>query len=42
MNNSSSRSHAIFTIIIEQHIIEDLINKDGSSGGATKDNEGAE
>ena len=24
MNNSSSRSHAIFTISIEQHIIEDL------------------
>ncbi len=24
MNNCSSRSHAIFTITIEQHIIEDL------------------
>ena len=24
MNNCSSRSHAIFTISIEQHIIEDL------------------
>lgn len=24
MNSASSRSHAIFTIIIEQHIIEDL------------------
>jgi len=24
MNDASSRSHAIFTIFIEQHIIEDL------------------
>jgi kinesin family protein 4/21/27 len=24
MNNCSSRSHAIFTITIEQHIIDDL------------------
>lgn len=33
MNNESSRSHAIFTISIEQHIIEDLYkaNTDGPS-----------
>ena len=24
MNDASSRSHAIFTIFIEQHVIEDL------------------
>jgi kinesin family protein 4/21/27 len=29
MNNCSSRSHAIFTISIEQHIIEDLYKADG-------------
>lgn len=28
MNESSSRSHAIFTINIEQHLIEDLVAKD--------------
>ena len=31
MNNCSSRSHAIFTISIEQSIIEDLYKPDGSS-----------
>ncbi len=30
MNNCSSRSHAIFTISIEQHIIEDLYKPDGA------------
>ncbi len=30
MNNCSSRSHAIFTITIEQHIIEDLYKPDGA------------
>lgn len=29
MNNCSSRSHAIFTISIEQHIIEDLYKAEG-------------
>jgi kinesin family protein 4/21/27 len=29
MNNCSSRSHAIFTISIEQHAIEDLYKADG-------------
>ena len=28
MNESSSRSHAIFTIIIEQHLIADLFKPD--------------
>ncbi len=31
MNNCSSRSHAIFTITIEQSIIEDLYKPDGAS-----------
>jgi len=34
MNNCSSRSHAIFTITIEQSIIEDLYKPDGSSNAA--------
>lgn len=28
MNDASSRSHAIFTIFIEQHRIDDLYQKD--------------
>jgi len=28
MNESSSRSHAIFTIQIEQHLVEDLYKPD--------------
>ena len=28
MNDASSRSHAIFTIFIEQHVIEDLYKND--------------
>ena len=44
MNNNSSRSHAIFTITIEQHQIEDLyqaqgqdeiVNKGGENGPAS-------
>lgn len=31
MNNCSSRSHAIFTITIEQSIIEDLYKPEGAS-----------
>lgn len=31
MNQSSSRSHAIFTIYIEQSLIEDLYKKDSPS-----------
>ena len=34
MNNSSSRSHAIFTITIEQHVIEDLYKPSGESNPA--------
>lgn len=30
MNDASSRSHAIFTIFIEQHKIDDLYQKDDS------------
>ena len=30
MNNCSSRSHAIFTISIEQHVIEDLYKPEGT------------
>ena len=29
MNQSSSRSHAIFTITLEQHVIEDLVKPEG-------------
>ena len=32
MNNNSSRSHAIFTISIEQHQIEDLYQAQGADG----------
>lgn len=35
MNNCSSRSHAIFTITIEQSIIEDLYKPDGTNGGGS-------
>jgi len=31
MNEQSSRSHAIFTIQIEQHLIEDLYKPDQSA-----------
>jgi hypothetical protein len=30
MNEASSRSHAIFTIFIEQHLIEDLYKAEGN------------
>ena len=33
MNSSSSRSHGIFTISIEQHMIEDLLITGGAEGG---------
>ena len=43
MNNCSSRSHAIFTISIEQHVIEDLYKPEGtvpvSTAGTGADNE---
>jgi hypothetical protein len=38
MNSASSRSHAIFTIAIEQHVIEDLY-KPGEAGATEQDNE---
>lgn len=38
MNNCSSRSHAIFTIIIEQHVIEDLYQPD-EKGPKPEENE---
>lgn len=38
MNNWSSRSHAIFTVIIEQHIIEDLYQP-GEAGPKPEENE---
>lgn len=37
MNDASSRSHAIFTIFIEQHRIDDLYQKDEKK--SKKDNE---
>ena len=38
MNNCSSRSHAIFTISIEQHLIDDLY-KVANEGGAPSNND---
>ena len=37
MNSCSSRSHAIFTISIEQHIIEDLYKPDGQPNAVAPD-----
>ena len=37
MNNQSSRSHAIFTISIEQHIIEDLYQAQESQAGPSEE-----
>jgi hypothetical protein len=34
MNLASSRSHGIFTISVEQHIIEDLISGEAAPEGA--------
>ena len=39
MNNTSSRSHGIFTISIEQHMIEDLITGIPASSGQDKPDE---
>lgn len=39
MNSSSSRSHGIFTIAIEQHMIEDELET--GAGGADAANAGA-
>ena len=36
MNDASSRSHAIFTIFIEQHKIDDLYQKDDSKDKMAK------
>jgi uncharacterized coiled-coil protein SlyX len=33
MNAHSSRSHAIFTLVIEQHLAPDLLDLDGGGGG---------
>lgn len=37
MNQASSRSHAIFTIFIEQHLIEDLYKPEGNKQDAGAD-----
>eukprot|EP01022_Parablepharisma_sp_SALTPOND_P008805 TRINITY_DN136_c0_g1_i4.p1 TRINITY_DN136_c0_g1~~TRINITY_DN136_c0_g1_i4.p1 ORF type:complete len:1048 (+),score=173.01 TRINITY_DN136_c0_g1_i4:87-3146(+) len=37
MNESSSRSHAIFTINIEQHLIEDLYQSSPTEGNSTQE-----
>ena len=40
MNDASSRSHAIFTIFIEQHRIDDLYQKDNKAKGELETDEG--
>jgi hypothetical protein len=39
MNDASSRSHAIFTIFIEQHKIDDLYQKDSKPKPASDEND---
>lgn len=40
MNDASSRSHAIFTIFIEQHLIGDLYKAEKDQKGEVPDTEG--
>jgi kinesin family protein 4/21/27 len=39
MNDASSRSHAIFTIFIEQHRIDDLYQKDAKPKQGNEEND---
>jgi hypothetical protein len=39
MNDASSRSHAIFTIFIEQHVIEDLYKSDKNNSNDINNNQ---
>lgn len=40
MNDASSRSHAIFTIFIEQHRIDDLYQKDSKPKDGNQNDDG--